>query len=113
MAQGLWDKICSPQSLRSAWLRVKENQGGPGIDQITLEQFEQNLEDNLTTLQSQLEIGEYKPLPVLRAYVDKRDSTERPIGIPTLRDRVVQQSLLSVLSPIFEGVFLDCSFAYR
>lgn len=113
MVQGLSDRISSPQSLRLAWMRVKENQGGPGIDQVTLEQFEQKLEDNLTTLQSQLEMGEYKPLPVLRAYVDKQNGSERPIGIPAIRDRVVQESLLSAISPVFEKEFLDCSFAYR
>ena len=113
MIQGLWDKICSPQSLRGAWTRVKDNQGSAGIDQVTIEQFEQNLEQNLTGLQSELESGDCQSLPIRRGYIDKEDGTKRPIGIPAIRDRVVQQSLLSALSPIFEPEFLDCSFAYR
>lgn len=92
---------------------MQDNQGGPGIDQVTLGQFEQDLEQNLSTLRNQLENDDYKPLPVLRAYIDKEDGAKRPIGIPPVRDKVVQQSLLSVLSPIFEPEFSDCSFAYR
>jgi group II intron reverse transcriptase/maturase len=113
MVQELWDKICSLQSLRAAWTKVKDNQGGAGADSITLEEFEQNLDENLDILQKQLESEDFKPLPVLRFYIDKEDGTKRSIGIPAVRDRIVQQAMLSVLSPIFEGEFLDCSFAYR
>jgi group II intron reverse transcriptase/maturase len=113
MIQELWDKICSPQSLREAWTRVRDNQGAAGVDQVTIEQFQHNLEQYLTRLQNELESRAYQPLPVLRGYVDKGNGTKRPIGIPVIRDRIVQQSLLSVLSPIFEPAFLDCSFAYR
>ena len=65
---------------------------------MTLEEFEQRLEENLNTLQNQLENGAYKPLPVLRAYIGKEDGDRRSIGIPAVRDRIVQQALLSVLS---------------
>jgi len=109
----LWEKVCSYQNLRLAGNKVKEKEGGPGVDRMTVEEFEQNLEGNLNTLQNQLENGAYKPLPVLRIYIDKEGGTMRSIGIPVVIDRVVQQALLSVLSPIFEGEFLDCSFAYR
>ncbi|MFZ2071647.1 MAG: CRISPR-associated primase-polymerase type A1 [Halobacteriota archaeon] len=111
--KALWGRICSYQNLRLAWNKVKENVGGPGVDHITWEEFEQNLDENLNTLQNQLEQGDYKPLPVLRFYVDKGNGAKRSIGIPVVRDRIVQQALLSVLSPIFEEHFLDCSFAYR
>ena len=80
---------------------------------MTLEEFDKKLEENLNSLQNQLETGDYKPLPVLRIYIDKEDGTKRSIGIPVVRDRIVQQALLSVISPIFEIEFLDCSFAYR
>jgi len=113
MDQVLWGKICSDQNLKLAWNKVKENKGSPGVDSITLEEFEKNLDDNLNLLQKELENGDFKPLPVLRFYLDKEDGTSRPIGIPPVRDRVVQQALHSVLSPIFEEEFLDCSFAYR
>ncbi|MBE0525002.1 MAG: group II intron reverse transcriptase/maturase [Methanosarcinales archaeon] len=111
--QVLWEQICSNQNLKLAWNRVKENKGSPGVDSITLEEFEKNLDNNLNLLQKELENGDFKPLPVLRIYLDKEDGTRRPIGIPPVRDRVVQQVLHSVLSPIFEEEFLDCSFAYR
>ncbi|MDY6856501.1 MAG: group II intron reverse transcriptase/maturase, partial [Thermodesulfobacteriota bacterium] len=109
----LWEEVCSYQNLLSAWNKVNKNKGGPGVDRITLEEFEQNLEENLNILQKQLEKGDYSPLPVLRIYIDKDDKSKRSIGIPAVRDRIVQQSLLSVLSPIFEEEFLDVSFAYR
>jgi len=111
--QALWEKVCSHQNLRLAWNKVKEKEGGPGVDRVTVEEFEQNLEENLNSLQNQLEKGAYKPLPVLRAYIGKENGSRRSIGIPAVRDRIVQQALLSVLSPIFEEDFLDCSFAYR
>jgi RNA-directed DNA polymerase len=109
----LWERVCSYQNLRLAWTKVKEKGGGPGVDHMTLDEFEQNLEVNLNTLQNLLETGDYKPLPVVRIYRDKGNGTKRSIGIPVVRDKVVQQALLSVLSPIFEPEFLDCSFAYR
>jgi group II intron reverse transcriptase/maturase len=111
--QALWRRICSYPNLRLAWNKVKENEGGPGVDRVTLEEFEQNLDENLNLLQRQLEQEDYKPLPVLRIYIDKENGTRRPIGIPVVVDRIVQQALLSVLTPIFEEDFLDCSFAYR
>jgi len=111
--QALWKKVCSQQNIRSAWTKVRGNGGGHGVDRVTIEDFEGSRDENLTTLHDQLESGDYKPLPVLRFYIDKDDGTKRAIGIAAVRDRVVQQSMLSVLSPIFEEEFLDCSFAYR
>ena len=109
----LWERLCSYQNLRLAWTKVKEKGGGPGVDQMTLDEFEQNLEVNLNTLLNLLETGDYMPLPVVRIYKDKGNGSKRSIGIPVIRDKVVQQALLLVLSPIFESEFLDCSFAYR
>ena len=108
--QVLWGKICSNHNLKLAWNKVKENKGSPGVDSITLEEFEKNLENNLNLLQNELENGDFKPLPVLRIYLDKEDGTRRPIGIPPVRDRVVQQALHSVLSPIFEEEFPKTEF---
>jgi len=110
----LYEKLYQESRLRAAWLRVKENKGAPGIDRVSCEDFEKNLESNLKSLQIELQEGSYKPLPVLRFYGEKKGGAKRrPIGIPAVRDRVVQHALLSLLTPIFEKEFLDCSFAYR
>jgi group II intron reverse transcriptase/maturase len=111
--QTLWEKVYSYQNLRLAWTKVKEKGGGPGVDHMTLDDFEQNLDENLKTMQTLLETGDYKPLPVLRFYRDKEGGAKRAIGIPVIRDKIVQQALHLVLSPIFESEFLDCCFAYR
>jgi len=68
----LWEKVCSYQNLRLAWNKVKKNGGSPGVDHVTLEEFEQNLEENLNILQKQLENENYISLPVLRIYIDGR-----------------------------------------
>lgn len=105
--------VFSNQNLMTAWNKVKENRGCAGADCVTIEDFEKDLDGNLTDLQEQLEMGNYNPIPVLRVYIDKEDGGKRSIGIPAVRDRIVQQVLLSNMSPIFEKEFLDCSFAYR
>ncbi len=105
--------VYSYQNLILAWNKVKENRGCAGTDCITLEEFERDLDENLNILQKQLEKGDYRPLPVLRVYIDKDGGGKRSIGIPAVKDRIVQQALLSFMSPIFEKEFLDCSFAYR
>lgn len=105
--------VFSHQDLMLAWNKVKENMGCAGTDCVTLEEFEKELEGNLNDLKEQLETGNFKPLPVLRVYIDREDGKKRSIGIPAVRDRIVQQVLLSNISPVFEKEFLDCSFAYR
>jgi len=113
VGRDLWGKVCSPSNLNLAWNRVRENRGAPGVDQVTIDQFERNLDGNLSSLHTELEAGAYSPLPVLRFYASKEEGSQRPIGIPAVRDRVVQQSVLAAISPVFEKEFLDCSFAYR
>jgi group II intron reverse transcriptase/maturase len=105
--------VFSNQNIISAWNKVKENRGCAGADCVTIEDFEKDLDRNLILLQEQLEKGIFSPIPVLRVYIDKDDGGKRAIGIPAVRDRIVQQVLLSSMSPIFEKEFLDCSFAYR
>lgn len=105
--------VYSYQDLTIAWNKVKENRGCAGADCVTIEDFEKDLGGNLIHLQEQLENGNYSPVPVLRVYINKNDGGKRPIGIPAVRDRIVQQVLLSNMSPVFEKEFLDCSFAYR
>ncbi len=105
--------IFNASNLMSAWNKVKENRGCAGTDCVSIEDFERDQDGNLNNLQEQLEAGNYYPLPVLRIYLDKEDGGKRSIGIPAVRDRIVQQVLLLNMSPIFEKEFLDCSFAYR
>ena len=76
----LWERVCSYQNLRLAWTKVKEKAGGPGVDHITLDEFDQNLDENINILQNQLETGDYKPLPVLRIYIDKEGGAKRSLG---------------------------------
>lgn len=110
----LYEKTYEETQLNAAWLAVKERDGAPGIDGVRCADFGKDLSANLKSLQAELQEGSYKPLPILRFYDKKKDTTEtRPLGIAAVRDRIVQHALLAVLTPIFEKEFLDGSFAYR
>ncbi len=111
----LIDKVYHPTNLKMAWKQVKRNKGAGGIDNETITSFENKIEENLQELREQLRIGNYKPLAVKRVFIDKRGKTgeKRPLGIPTIKDRVCQQALKNRLEPIFEKYFNDCSFGYR
>ena len=108
------DKICSLDNLRRAFRRVQKNKGAPGIDGVTIQEFGLFLNDNLTTLAEELKSGQYQPQPVERKWIPKPGSQERrPLGIPTVRDRVVQAAVLQVIEPIFEACFADNSYGFR
>jgi len=110
----LIDKIYSLKSLRTAFTKVKRNKGAAGIDRIGIEQFELNLEENLQKLSEQLREGRYQPQEIRRVYIEKPGSKEkRPLGIPTVRDRVVQTALRQVIEPIFEKEFAPNSYGFR
>ncbi|MDI6811694.1 MAG: group II intron reverse transcriptase/maturase [archaeon] len=109
----LIDKVWNWRNLNEAWTKVKQNKGAGGIDEVSIEEFERNLEQNLNEIQRQLRQDRYVPKPVKRVYIPKPDGKQRPLGIPTIRDRVVQQALKNVIEPIFEAEFLDSSFGYR
>jgi len=85
----------------------------PGVDGVTVKAFGQNLQEELRQLQHELKTGNYEPQPVLRVEIPKVDGSKRPLGIPTVRDRVVQQALLNILQPIFEPDFHPSSYGYR
>lgn len=109
----LYDKVYAPKNLESAWSRVRENRGAAGSDGQTLSQFEESLSDRLTSLHEELREKRYRPRPVRRVWIPKAGGGERPLGIPAIRDRVVQQALLQVLGPIFEGKFSERSHGFR
>ena len=109
----LFEEIISDSNLRDAWLKVAANQGSEGIDKISIEQFKLNLTTNISTLQNLLLSNEYKPLPLLKFEHKKKNGEKRIIGIPSVRDRLVQQAIINIIEPIYEPIFLDCSYAYR
>ena len=109
----LIDKVWNWKNLNEAWRRVKQNRGSGGIDEVTIEVFDQNLEQNLSEIPRLLKQDRYEPNSVKRVYIPKPDGRQRPLGIPTIRDRIVQQALKNVIEPIFEAEFLDSSFGYR
>jgi RNA-directed DNA polymerase len=110
----LGDKAFSLRSLRAAFAKVKANGGAKGVDGVTIKRFENDLEGNLERLHRELMGGTYRPKPVRRVWIPKPGSNEkRPLGIPTVRDRVAQTSVKAALEPIFEKEFLDESFGFR
>ena len=110
----LMDKVHADRSLRAAFARVQANQGSSGVDHVTVEMFETGLDDNLRQLGEELRMGAYCPQAIRRHYIPKPGSAEkRPLGIPTVRDRVVQTALRLVLEPIFEQDFAPHSYGFR
>lgn len=110
----LYDRIWRDDILREAWKRVRRNRGSAGLDRQTIEEVERiGVEDFLEELGSTLRAGTYRPQAVLRRDIPKADGSRRPLGIPTVRDRVVQMAAKLVLEPIFEADFLPCSYGFR
>lgn len=112
----VYDKIYRPDILKTAWLKVKANKGSAGIDKVTIEQIVNDIGERnfLNELYKKLKDGSYKPSPVRRVWIPKANSDKkRPLGIPTVEDRVVQQAAKSVLEPIFETTFRDSSYGFR
>ncbi|MDW8318524.1 MAG: group II intron reverse transcriptase/maturase [Anaerolineae bacterium] len=101
------------EALRRAWQQVKANGGGPGVDGLDIAAFEAHLDAHLAALQTELCQGTYRPQPVRRVLIPKRNEGLRPLAIWTLRDRVAQRAVLNALEPIFEPQFLACSHGYR
>lgn len=111
----LIDKMWQLDNLRSAFKRVKSNKGAAGIDHISIQQYEQNLEGNLAHLSAKLREGSYRPKPIRRVWIEKpgRKKAQRPIGISTVEDRVAQTALRNAIEPIFEHEFADSSYGFR
>jgi group II intron reverse transcriptase/maturase len=111
----LYDKIYRPDILMEAWKRVKRKKGSGGIDGQTIDEIVTKYGESkfLNELYLQLKENNYNPNPVLRTYIPKDDGKKRPLGIPTIKDRVVQMATKIVIEPIFEADFQDCSFGFR
>lgn len=115
---GIWfsliDKVYKPGNLRAAFAKVKANQGAAGVDHQTIEMFEADLETSLSKVSQLLADGRYRPQAVRRQWIAKPGSSEkRPLGIPTVRDRVVETALRNVMEPIFERDFAEHSYGFR
>ena len=107
------DMVLDRNNLNQAYLRVKRNKGAAGIDGLTIDELLPYLRENKGKLIAKLKDGNYKPAPVKRVEIPKPNGGIRKLGIPTVVDRMVQQAIAQVLTPIFEQIFSDNSFGFR
>ena len=109
----LIEEILSEENLQKAIRKVKKNKGAPGVDKMTVQEVEEWFNQYKEELISKILNKQYKPMPVKRVYIPKPNDKQRPLGIPTVVDRVIQQAMLQVLSEIYEPIFSDHSYGFR
>jgi RNA-directed DNA polymerase len=107
------ERVLDPVNMQMAWKRVKRNKGAPGIDGMTVDDFPAFAREHWERIASQLRKGTYHPARVRRVLIPKPDGTMRPLGIPTVLDRVIQQAIAQVLTPLWDGEFSEYSFGFR
>jgi RNA-directed DNA polymerase len=110
----LFDKVFAERNLLAAVQQVAKNDGAPGVDRVTVRQFVRRLPESIREVSDQLKTGRYQPQAIRRTQIAKPGTREkRPLGIPTVRDRVVQKAIVNVIEPIFERDFADGSYGFR
>ena len=102
----------SPEMMLRAFRNVKRDRGAAGVDKVSIQMFKSNLQQNLDALMRQLKDGTFQPHPLRRAYIEKSDGKQRPLGTPAVRDRVAQEVVRQLLNPIFEARFHRCSVGF-
>ena len=111
--RNLLGQILAPENLNAAWHKVRRNGGAPGVDGITIEVYGTLPPEQTERLRQELLTGRYRPMPVRRSYIAKPDGSERPLGVPTVQDRLIQQAVAQVLTPLFDPGFSEGSHGFR
>jgi len=109
----LLEQVLEKENLNRAWKRVRANKGAPGMDNMTVGEFPKFARGHLDWIRDKLRQGTYRPAPVLRTWIPKPDGRQRPLGIPTVLDRVIQQAITQILEPIFDADFSEYSYGFR
>lgn len=111
----LYDKIIEKETLTAAYRKARANDGAPGTDGVTFVRIDEVIGEErfVDELHGELTAGQYKASPVRRVYIPKANGKLRPLGIPVIQDRVVQEAVLLIIEPIFEADFEDCSYGFR
>jgi RNA-directed DNA polymerase len=113
LSERLMDAVVASENVRTAWKRVKSNAGVAGVDDVGVDEFVEQVRPHWENIRNALTQGTYQPKPVLRVEIPKRNGGKRPLGIPTVCDRLIQQSLQQVLMPIFDPEFSESSYGFR
>ena len=109
----LMDKVYAPRTLAVAWTKVRANKGAAGVDGQSVERFESRAGEHLAELGAALKDGSYRPEAVKRVEIPKGDGKTRPLGIPTVKDRIAQTAVKMAIEPVFETAFCEGSYGFR
>ena len=112
-SDALFRQVLDGANMALAWKQVKANKGAPGVDGMTIDEFPAFARENWERIRSQLSEGTYHPAAVRRVFIPKPDGSQRPLGVPTVLDRVIQQAIAQVLTPLYDGSFSNHSYGFR